>query len=68
MQISDKTNELFPRYSKTDIWIEMDEGEYHGVHWVNPLGFPFENFGGGGQDSPPPLGQVGGGGIYANFW
>ena len=24
-------------------------------------GFPFENFGGGGQDSPP-LGQVGGGG------
>ena len=29
-------------------------------------GFPFENFGGGGQDSPPPLRQVdGGGGEYA---
>ena len=27
-------------------------------------GFPFENFGVGGQDSPPPLGQVGGGGKY----
>ena len=25
-------------------------------------GFPFENFGGGGDKIPPPLGQVGGGG------
>ena len=41
--------------------------------WLYPpgrqtQGFPFENFGGGGQDSPP-LGQVGGGGeIYTDFW
>ena len=30
-------------------------------------GFPFENFG-GGRDKIPTHGQVGEGGIYAEFW
>ena len=33
----------------------------YNFHYISSQGFPFENFGGGGQDSPPPLGQVGGG-------